>query len=231
MSLNAKTGQGQWANGKPYPKTTLTGDILTKDVGDLMEEWGYPATIESEKAKMSYVLSWPYSPLDFNTDYLSGVVHLKVNKGRFLEVDGAASAVRVMGILNFSNLGRRLRLDFNDLFKSGLSYDRIKGPIYIKGGELKFNDFEIKGPSTYIEADGTMNYLTRNIDLDLEVSLPFSDNMIPLVTLVAGPLAGGGWFVADRLFGDKLNKAFKMQYQVSNTMDDPKVELKSRLLN
>ena len=225
------TGQGQWVDGKPFPKTTLTGEITTKDVGDLMKDWGYPATIESKKGKMSYVLSWPYSPLDFDTDYLSGVVHLKIKEGRFLEVEGAASAVRVMGILNFSNLGRRLRLDFNDLFKSGLSYDSIKGPIYIKEGDLKFSDFEIKGPSTFIEADGSMNYITRKIDLDLEVSLPFSDNMIPLVTLVAGPLAGGGWFVADRLFGDKLDKAFKMQYEVSNTMDDPKVELKSRLLN
>lgn len=224
-------GKGRWVAGKPYPKTMLRGDISTRNVGDLMKAWGYPATIESKTAQLSYNLSWPHSPLDFDTDYLSGNIQLKIKDGRFLEVEGAASAVRVLGILNFSNLGRRLRLDFTDLFKSGLSYDRIKGPIVIKDGSLAFKDFEIIGPSTHIEAKGTVSYTTRAVDMDLDVSLPFSDNLIPLVTIIAGPVAGGGWFVADRLFGEKLNKAFKMEYKVSNTIDDPEVQLKSRLRN
>lgn len=221
-------GQGKWVDGKPYSTTTLTGDMSTGNVGDLMKVWGYPATIESSSGYMSYNLSWPHSPLDFDTDYLRGNAQLKIKDGRFLEVEGAASAVRVLGILNFSNLGRRLRLNFTDLFKSGLSYDRIKGSLAIKDGNLTFRDFEITGPSTFIEAKGAINYISRGIDADLEVSLPFSDNLIPVITVVAGPLAGGGWFVADKLFGDKLDKAFRLEYKISNTIDDPKVQLKAR---
>ena len=224
-------GQGQWVDGEPISKTTLTGDLSTRDIGDLMKSWGYPVTIESKRGRMNYVLSWPYSPLDFDTDFLEGIVHLKLKDGRFLEVEGPVSAVRIMGIMNFSTLGRRLKLDFNDLFKSGLSYDRIKGPVRIEKGNMFLKGFEISGPSTFIEAQGKLDYINETVDMDLEVSLPFSNNLIPLVALVAGPLAGGGWFVADRLFGDKINKVFKMNYKVSNTFENPKVELKSRLLN
>ena len=224
-------GQGQWVSGKPYSKTSMTGEVNTRDVGDLMKSWGYPVTIESKTGRMSYDISWPYSPMDFDTDFLEGIVQLKLKDGRFLEVEGPVSAVRVMGIMNFSTLGRRLKLDFNDLFKSGLSYDRIKGPIRIKNGNMYLKDFKIKGPSTFIEARGKLDYINEKVDIDLEVSLPFSNNMVPLVAIVAGPLAGGGWFVADRLFGDKINKVFKMNYKVSNTFDNPKVELVPRLLN
>jgi len=224
-------GQGQWVYGEPYSKTTMTGEVSTRDVGDLMKSWGYPATIESKSGQMTYDISWPYSPVDFDTDFLEGIVQLKLKNGRFLEVEGAASAVRVMGILNFSTLGRRLKLNFTDLYKSGLSYDRIKGPISFKNGNVFFRKFEIKGPSTYIEARGSLDYINEKVDMNLEVSLPFSKNMIPLVAIVAGPLAGGGWFVADRLFGDKLNKVFKMNYKISNTFEKPKVELVPRLEN
>lgn len=33
-----------------------------------------------------------------------------------MEVEGGAQALRVFGLLNFNSIGRRLRLDFSDLF-------------------------------------------------------------------------------------------------------------------
>jgi uncharacterized protein YhdP len=57
----------------------------------------------------------------------SGSLDAALRTGQFVEVEGSAQALRVFGLLNFNSIGRRLRLDFSDLFGKGLAYDRVKG--------------------------------------------------------------------------------------------------------
>ena len=68
------------------------------------------------------------------TKRFSGTLDASLNKGQFVEVEGGAQALRVFGLLNFNSIGRRLRLDFSDLFGKGLSYDRVKGLLVATNG-------------------------------------------------------------------------------------------------
>lgn len=220
-------GNGSWQLEGERSYTKFEGQIVTEDIGQLMQLWGYPSTIETKSADISYNVSWPYSPVDFDLDRLQGDFALKLREGRFLEVDAATSAVRVLGILNFSNMGRRLRLDFKDLYQSGLQFDRVKGPINLSNGVIGLTKLDIEGPSAKIIADGEIDYIQDRVNMNLELSLPFSENLIPVMTIVAGPLAGGGWYILDKVIGKQFDKIFSLNYGVTGTMAEPRIQLRT----
>src|SRR5690606_15256613 len=112
-------------------------------------------------------------------------------------------------------IGRRLRLDFSDLFGKGLSYDRIKGELSAtEGVYLTKEPITITGPSSNLELDGRLDMVRDRIDAKLLVTLPVSNNL-PLAALIAGaPAIGGALFVVDKLLGDRVARFASVQYKV-----------------
>ncbi len=222
QTLNAKA---IWRPDGEQSITELTGKSHGKDVGKLMAAWGYAPTIESDSASLGFELSWPHSPLDFSFDKISGNANIKIKDGRFLDV-GAASAIRVLGILNFSEVGRRLRLDFGDLIKPGHSFSRIEGPMSFHRGTLEFKKLKIHSPSSKMLLIGNMDLIDESLDMTMDVELEITKNLVAIAALVGGPAAGGGMFLIDRLIGDRLAKIASLKYIVSGTMDNPEMKLK-----
>jgi uncharacterized protein YhdP len=92
---------------------------------------------------------WPGSPAWLATKRFSGTLDASLNKGQLVEVEGGAQALRVFGLLNFNSIGRRLRLDFSDLFGKGLSYDRVKGLLVATNGVYVTREpIRLTGPSS-----------------------------------------------------------------------------------
>lgn len=205
--------------------TELAGRSDGKDVGKLMAVWGYAPTIESDSAAFDFELSWPYSPLDFSFEKISGNANIKIKEGRFLDV-GAASAIRVLGILNFAEVGRRLRLDFGDLVKPGHSFNRIEGPMSFHSGSLELKKLKIQSPSSKMLLSGDVGLVDESLDMTMDVELEITKNLVAIAALVGGPAAGGGMFLIDRLIGDRLAKIASLKYVVSGTMDKPEMRLK-----
>ena len=222
QTLNAKA---IWRPDGEQSITELTGKSHGKDVGKLMAAWGYAPTIESDSASLDFELSWPHSPLDFSFDKVSGNANIKIKEGRFLDV-GAASAIRVLGILNFAEVGRRLRLDFGDLIKPGHSFNRIEGPMSFHRGTLEFKKLKIHSPSSKMLLVGDVDLVDESLDMTMDVELEITKNLVAIAALVGGPAAGGGMFLIDRLIGDRLAKIASLKYIVSGTMDKPEMKLK-----
>jgi len=222
QTLNAKV---IWRPDGEQSITLLIGNSHGKDVGKLMAAWGYAPTIESDSASLDFELAWPHSPLDFSFDKVSGDANIKIKDGRFLDV-GAASAIRVLGILNFSEVGRRLRLDFGDLIKPGHSFNRIEGPMSFHRGTLEFKKLKVHSPSSKMLLIGDMDLIDESLDMTMDVELEITKNLVAIAALVGGPAAGGGMFLIDRLIGDRLAKIASLKYIVSGTMDKPEMKLK-----
>ena len=205
--------------------TEFSGMASGKDVGKLMAVWGQEPTMESKSSAFNFTYSWPFSPLDFSFDTLSGKANIKITDGRFLDV-GAASAIRILGILNFSEVRRRLRLDFGDLIKAGHSFDHIEGPMFFYQGELELKGLRVKSPSSKMAFNGNVNLLDDSLDLTMDVELEITKNLVAIAALVGGPAAGGGMFIIDRLIGDRLAKIASLKYTVKGTLDEPEMRLK-----
>lgn len=220
------SAHGSWYPSNGQSMTELVGESKGKDIGELMKLWGQTPTLVTNKTDMSFNISWPHSPFDFSAKKVTGKMELTLKNGRFLDV-GAASALRVLGILNFSELGRRLRLDFGDLIKTGHSFDSISGPLYLDQGVVELQRLEVKSPSANMILTGDMDFINDQLDMGLNLEMQLTKNLISIAAIVGGPAAGGGMFVIDRLIGDRIEKFASLNYTVKGTPQKPIVKLKA----
>ena len=56
------------------------------------------------------------------------------SSGRFLDIEQGAGAARIMSLINFSTIVKRISLDFTDVFGRGLSFDRALADLSLTDG-------------------------------------------------------------------------------------------------
>ncbi|WP_278420185.1 YhdP family protein [Stutzerimonas kunmingensis] len=214
------TGSGGWGGAQTWYKGRLEG----RNLADVLLAWGFAPSVTSDSFRLDVDGQWPGSPAWFAMARYSGSMRPRLRKGQFVEIDGSAQALRVFGVLNFNSIGRRLRLDFSDLFSKGLSYDRLDGRLLAKEGVFNTREpITVSGPSTNLELDGRLDMARDEIDAKLLVTLPISNNL-PLAALIVGaPAIGGALFVVDKLLGDRVARFASVQYDVKGPWQAPKI--------
>lgn len=213
-------GGGSWSAGRTWYKGRLEGSNLA----DILLAWGFAPSTTSERFHLDADTSWPGSPAYFSIQRLSGQLAARLRNGQLREVEGGAQALRVFGLLNFDSVGRRLRLDFSDLFSKGLSYDRIKADLLVTDGVYMTQEpLSVTGPSSNLELNGKLDLVRDEIDATLLVTLPVSNNL-PLAALIVGaPAIGGALLVFDKLLGDSVARFASVLYKVEGPWQSPKI--------
>ncbi|MHC8304201.1 YhdP family protein [Pseudomonas sp. PB3P13] len=217
-------GSGGWEGVPGSTSSWYKGRISGKNLADVLKGWGFAPSVTSEEFHMDVDGRWPGSPAWLATKRFSGTLDASLNKGQFIEVDGGAQALRVFGLLNFNSIGRRLRLDFSDLFGKGLSYDRVKGLLVATNGVyVTRQPIRMTGPSSNIELNGTLDLVADQVDAKLLVTLPVTNNL-PIAALIVGaPAIGGALFLIDKLIGDRVSRFASVKYTVKGPWKEPKI--------
>jgi uncharacterized protein (TIGR02099 family) len=217
-------GSGGWEGAPGSTNSWYKGRISGKNLADVLKAWGFAPSVTSEKFHLDVDGRWPGSPAWLASKRFSGTLDATLTKGEIVEVDASAQALKVFGLLNFNSIGRRLRLDFSDLFGKGLSYDQVKGVLVATNGVYVTREpIRMTGPSTNIELNGTLNLVGDQIDAKLLVSLPVATNL-PIAALIVGaPAVGGALFLIDKLMGDRMARFASVQYNVKGPWKDPKI--------
>lgn len=217
-------GSGGWEGAPGASRSWYKGRISGKNLADVLKGWGFAPSVTSREFHMDVDGNWPGSPAWLATKRFSGTLDASLNEGQFVEVEGSAQALRVFGLLNFNSIGRRLRLDFSDLFGKGLSYDRVKGLLVGTNGVYVTREpIRLTGPSSTIELDGTLNMVADQIDAKLMVTLPVTNNL-PIAALIVGaPAIGGALFLIDKLIGDRVSRFASVKYTVKGPWKEPKI--------
>ncbi|MBK0060594.1 TIGR02099 family protein [Pseudomonas sp. S44] len=228
IDLNLKglhiDGSGGWEGVPGSTNSWYKGRLDGKDLGDVLKAWGFAPTVTSRDFRMDVDGRWPGSPAWVSLKRFSGSLDASLRTGQFVEVEGSAQALRVFGLLNFNSIGRRLRLDFSDLFGEGLAYDRVKGLLVASEGVYVTREpIAVTGPSSNFELDGTLDFVRDRIDANLQVTLPVTNNL-PLAALIVGaPAVGGALFLVDRLIGDRVARFASVHYRVEGPVKEPKI--------
>ncbi|MBV7497058.1 TIGR02099 family protein [Pseudomonas sp. PDM24] len=217
-------GSGGWEGVPGNSSSWYKGRVSGKNLADVLKGWGFAPSVTSEEFHMDVDGRWPGSPAWLATKRFSGSLDASLNKGQFIEVEGGAQALRVFGLLNFNSIGRRLRLDFSDLFGKGLSYDRVKGLLVASNGVYVTREpILLTGPSSNVELNGTLDLVGDQIDAKLLVTLPVTNNL-PIAALIVGaPAVGGALFLIDKLIGDRVARYASVKYTVKGPWKDPKI--------
>ncbi|WP_339490240.1 YhdP family protein [Pseudomonas sp. EL_65y_Pfl2_R95] len=219
------TGTAGWEGAVGSANSWYKGRFEGKNLKDVLQAWGFAPTATSERFRLDVDGTWPGSPLNVSLARFSGDMDASLHKGQFVEAKGSASALRVFGLLNFNSIGRRLRLDFSDLLGEGLSYDEVKGDLRATSGVyVTTRPITLKGPSSDLELNGTLNMVDQSIDAKLLVTLPVTNNL-PIAALIVGaPAIGGALFVVDKLLGDHIARFASVQYDVKGPIQSPDID-------
>lgn len=221
-------GRLLWSQAADSPERTyLAASLRAGDLSEVMQRWGQSDILESESANYRLDVSWAGAPQAFDLQTLEGDVRFNVTSGRFKRNPAAGSdgILRLFAVLNFDSLARRLRLDFSDLYQSGLAYDSIEGLMTFDKGTLVFSEpVQVRSPSSRLQLAGRANLVDETLDTRLIATLPVAGNLTFLTAVAAGLPAAAGVFLVSKLFEKQVDQATSISYTIQGDWDDPTIK-------
>lgn len=231
IGSESEPAEFRWIYDGQVHRSVLNAHITATDLAPVLSAYGYAPSLQSAAASFQSRLHWDGSPAYFSALGLNGDVDIRINNGRFQQRAGVAnSALRLISILNFDAVVRRLRFS-DDFLRSGLSYDEITGQVNLSNGIVNITDrLQIIGPASLFQLAGEIDLAEQTIDADLFITLPVSDNipwlggLAVLNNLINWQLAIGV-FLFDRIFGEQVDNLTSAQY----TLEGPWETVEPRL--
>jgi uncharacterized protein YhdP len=213
-------GDGYWKSENFTEKTSLNFEWDINNVGNTLNNLGYPNLVEDGFASVIGSITWDDSPANFKAEDFYGNFTINTKKGIIKKIEPGVAG-RLVGLISLQNLPRRLTLDFSDLFEEGLPYKKVQSPkIEINRGILSTKELNIKAPSANIKMQGNINFVDETQDLYVLIEPKISDT-ITAGALVGGPLAAAAAFIAQKILDDPLNKITTAEYHITGSWDDP----------
>ena len=142
-----------------------------------------------------------------------------------MPVVGSDGFLRLVALVNFDTLARRLRMDFSDLYKSGLAYDELRGSVNFDTGKLIFTEpLQMSSPSSQLQMAGSINLVDETIDSRLVATLPVAGNLTFLAALATGLPAAAGVYVVSKIFKKQVDQATSISYRIRGSWDEPEMK-------
>lgn len=222
------TGDARWATAG-IEHSVMLMRFQGEDLNPLFSAWGYDRFIETKYLEVNANMIWLGAPWEFGVDKLNGHVDMLAKSGRIIQAGESGQFLRVLGILNLETVGRRLRLDFTDLFAEGLAFDRLSADYDLRNGvATSRKPFSLEGPSANMSLSGSLDLVNETVDKDMEVVLPVTKNLPVMSVLLGQPQVAGAVFLIDKLIGDRLEKFTTIKYHLSGDWSDPQLELEQQ---
>ena len=206
-------------------RSQLIGVLQGGNIKPVLNKWQL-SPLESKKSRLVIELSWPGSPRAFDLTELTGDIAVTMNDGRFIQAKNneATDLLRLFGLFNFDTWARRLRFDFSDLYKRGLSFDQLEGRMeFDKGMIYLTKPLVVRGPSSDFKMAGKIDYENQKIDTSLVATLPVGGNLTLGVALAAGLPAAAGVYAISKLFKKQVDKVASLSYTVKGDWENPDI--------
>ena len=217
-------GNGYWKSNTFPEKTSMSFEWDIKNVGNTLNNLGYPNLIEDGYASVIGLITWDDDPANFKAEDFYGNFTINTKKGIIKKIEPGVAG-RLVGLISLQNLPRRLTLDFSDLFQEGLPYKKVQSPkIIINKGVLSTKELNIKAPSANITMEGIIDFVDETQDLHVIIEPKVSDT-ITAGALVGGPLAAAAAFIAQKILDDPFNKITTAEYHITGSWDDPQEKI------
>jgi uncharacterized protein (TIGR02099 family) len=213
-------------------ETRFVGTIDGGNLAEVLPQWGYAPSVETDSAVLEGDFAWDGSPLAVDLLKLRGAGSAVAEEGRFLDVESGAAggAQRIFSLLNFTAIAKRMALNFGDVFGRGISFDQLSAEIALDEGLLAFTEpMDVEGTGSSFRVTGSVNLDTGALDNEMIVTLPVSQSLpwYAAYVALANPLAGVGLLVGERVFRKPLEQFSSARYRIGGTLEEPDVKLVS----
>ena len=208
--------------------TRFQGAAKAGDLRQVLPLWDFVPSVESESFLARGSVYWPGSPLEFDLATLSGDASLDVTNGRFLDVEQGAGAARIMSLINFSTIVKRISLDFTDVFGRGVSFDRALADLSVTDGRARFREpAKITGTGLRFEIDGSVDFRSGALDYAMVVTPTLHASLPWYAAFVAAsnPVLAAGVLFGQQVLKDPIKRLASFNVVVRGPYDDPEVVL------
>jgi uncharacterized protein (TIGR02099 family) len=210
--------KGAWQNWTLQPSVNVNVSVEVSDVGKYLERMGYSQVVRSGTVNLEGNISWAGSPQSIDVATLSGKLALEAKNGQFFKADPGAA--KLLGVLSMQSL---LTLDFRELFRRGLAFDRVEGSADISSGMLTIRNFHMTGPSAEVKMSGEVDLVRETQRLDARVVPPVGLGLATGAAIL-NPIAALWILIAQRVLKDPLGQVFAVEYTVTGTWAQPEVK-------
>lgn len=210
---------GKWIN-QPSIGSLSSFDFNTtiEEAEGALNEMDFDGYIRKGRGSIGGVVEWAGAPHEFDYSRLNGKFDLFIKDGELVQVEPGGSG-KLLGLLNFNAIARRLIFDFRDVFASGLQFDRMRYRGLLSNGEAILQDAFILTPAVFVRMEGSLNLDKELIDMEVHISPELGGNLT-LLSALANPTAGAVVFLTSQLFKDDMRRASFKSYQANGTWED-----------
>ena len=219
------SSNGQWNYDEATNQhlTQLQTRLEGPELGEALEGLGFGSSMSGGTIELTGDFSWAAAAYQFSLGILVGEVRMKITDGILNNVEPGSG--RFVGLLSLTALPRRLTLDFSDVLIDGLEFDKITGNYRIADGVLHTRNTRMEGVAAKIKISGKTGIVARDYDQIMRVT-PKIRQTLPLLGAVAASNAvGWGLLILQNLFKTVIDDAVEIEYHVTGSWDDPKIEL------
>ena len=147
---------------------------------------------------------------------------MRLEDGELEEVDPGAG--RVLGLVSFVELPRRLSLDFRDVFARGFRYSSIAGQFNIEDGVASTCDLSLEGPAANVGIVGQVDFVAGEYEQGAVISAHVGDTLPLVGAVVGGPPGAAAAFIFSQIFREPLSEASQVFYSMSGPWGEPVIE-------
>ena len=210
---------GVWQGWLDQPQTALNVNLRVSDLGQFLGNVGYPGTVKRGNAEINGQVSWIGDPHALDPQTLSGNFTLIAKSGQFLKVQPGVG--KLLGLISLQALPKRITLDFRDIFSDGFTFDDISATVKMDLGELKTDDFFMRGSAAGVIMQGSADARTETQNLKVKVIPSLAETIAVAGGLAGGPIVGVGAYILQKILQNPFDKIFAYEYTVTGKWDDP----------
>lgn len=221
-TLNAT---GTWRLEGPDRGLMVDAAAKFENLGSFMDRIGFEHVVSGGTGDIKAKLSWRNLPWTHDIADVAGDAEISLDKGRFMHVNSRTA--RLLELLSLQSLQRLARLDVNptNLLRDGFPFDTVRGQVRLADGSLATEGYKINGPVAAIVLAGNVNIVQERWNLKAVVIPNLDASGAAMVTALAvNPLIGLGAFVTQWLLKQPLARAMTMEYAVTGSWDDPRID-------
>ena len=209
---------GLWTNaGETGSLSSFDFSTTIDEAEGALNDMDFEGYIRKGRGSMGGTIEWAGAPHEFDYSRLNGKFDLFVKDGELVQVEPGSG--KLVGLLNFNTIARRLVFDFRDVFASGLQFDRMRYRGLLSNGDAILQEAFILTPAVFVRMEGKVSLDQEMIDMDVHISPELGGNLTLLSTL-ANPTAGALVFLTSQIFKDDMRRASFRSYQAKGSWED-----------
>ncbi|MEO8671082.1 MAG: YhdP family protein [Tahibacter sp.] len=214
---------GVWHGDGTTNHSEFTIDLAAENIGHMLAAFGFAGVFDGGVAATQLQAGWAGTPAAFSLARVNGNLAVTVGEGRVLDVEPGVG--RLFGLFSVREIPRRLALDFGDFFRSGMSFNAIKGEFRLEAGNAYTDDLHISSPAADIQIKGRTGLGVKDYDQQMIVT-PRVGGTLPIVgALAAGPAGAAAGLAMQAIFNKAINHVTTARYHVEGSWEKPVITL------